>query len=195
MLNNIPKKIKSRIEFLENLNNDIKSGKADLPALLQVSRDAGIFLKIISSMAPEGNMIEVGTSGGYSTLWIALTAIEKNKKVKTYEISRQKYDFACETFEKAGVTDFVNAVFGDATKLLKSESDVSFCFLDADKEVYDKCFEIILPKLSSGGIVVADNVLSHREIMEPFIYDVKSTKELDSIIIPIGTGMLLARKI
>lgn len=190
----IPEKIQSRMSYLEKLHMDIRDGKSKSPALLQISKDAGKFLSMISSLAPEGEIVEVGTSGGYSTLWLSLTAIERSKKIITFEILDEKFEIAKETFEKAEVTDYVNSVKGDATKLLKKVDEIGLCFLDANKEVYEQCYDIILPKLVPGGIIVADNVLSHKEIMKSFVDRVSNDDRVGSITIPIGTGMLLIKK-
>ena len=84
---------------------------------------------------------------------------------------------------------------GDALDRLNSVDSVGFCFLDAEKEVYADCFEAIVPKLVQGGLLVADNVISHREDLQPMLDRVLTDPRVDAVVVPIGKGELVCRKI
>jgi caffeoyl-CoA O-methyltransferase len=88
----------------------------------------------------------------------------------------------------------VDLINGDARDYLKNYKDISFCLLDAGKEIYGDCYEAIIPNMISGGILIADNVISHRETLKPMIDRVLSDKRVDALIIPIGKGELFCRK-
>lgn len=84
---------------------------------------------------------------------------------------------------------------GNALDLLPKYNNISFCFLDAEKENYLNYYQIVAPKMVEGGILVADNVISHREVLEPFINHVMKDPRVDSLIVPIGKGELVCRKL
>jgi len=92
-------------------------------------------------------------------MWIALACIERGIKIKTFEILEEKIKLAKETFRESKMAKYVELVEGDARDYLKEEKNISFCFLDAEKEVYDDCYDLIVPNMVKGGILVADNAI------------------------------------
>ena len=98
------------------------------------------------------------------------------------------------TFDAAGVTDVIELVYGDALALLPECKDIGFCFLDAEKEVYDRCYDAVVPRLVPGGIVVADNAISHEATLRPMLNRALHDDRVDSLIVPIGKGELDCRR-
>ncbi len=195
MLHNVPELVKRRMEYLEKIDaEDRVDGTPRMQRLRQIPPETGKFLLILAAGAPKGKFIEIGTSGGYSTLWIALVCMEKGNKVKTFEILEEKIKFAKETFRESKMTNYVELVEGDARGYLKKEKNISFCFLDAEKEVYDDCYDLIVPNMVKGGLLVADNAINHYETLKPMINKALSDERLDAMIVPIGNGELLCRK-
>ncbi len=195
MINKIPEKILSRMKYLESIHKKQMNGKfISLPRLSQIPPETGKFISFIASYVPEGEFIEIGTSAGYSTMWLSLAAMERKIKIKTFEIDPEKIKLAKETFEKAGIEKYVELIEGDFLKKSKNIKNVSFCFLDADKEIYEDCFNIVSKRLVKNGIIIADNALSHYRILKPFIKKLESDKRFDSFIVPIGSGELVIRK-
>ncbi len=84
---------------------------------------------------------------------------------------------------------------GDARQYLPDCDYISFCFLDAEKETYMNCYEMVIDNMVSGGILVADNAISHRQTLQPMLDRVLSDTRLDALIVPIGKGELLCRKL
>ena len=196
MLHNIPELIKKRMAYLEKIDaEDRVNGTPRMQRLRQIPPETGKFLSIIAAGAPNGDFIEIGTSGGYSTMWIALACIERGTKIKTFEILEEKIKLAKETFRESKMTNFVELVEGDARDFLKEEKNISFCFLDAEKEVYDDCYDLIIPNMVKGGILVADNAINHYDVLKPMIEKALSDERVDALIVPIGKGELLCRKI
>jgi len=196
MLLNIPELVKKRMKYLEKLDaTDRDNGTPRLQRLRQIPPETGRFLSILAASAPKGEFIEVGTSAGYSTMWIALACIEKGTKIKTFEILGEKIKIARETFQQAKIENYVDLIEGDARDYLKEEKNISFCFLDAEKEVYSDCYDLIIPNMVKGGFLVADNAINHYETLKPMIEKALSDKRVDSLVIPIGKGELLCRKI
>ncbi|HHE40202.1 MAG TPA: O-methyltransferase, partial [Candidatus Cloacimonetes bacterium] len=141
-----------------------------------------------------GQYLEIGTSAGYSTLWLALACRLIGRKITTFEILEEKADLARQTFEKTNISDVVDFVHGNALDYLPDFAGVSFCFLDAEKEIYSECYEIIIPNIVSGGILVADNAINHEEILRPMLARALTDNRIDALIVPIGKGELVCRK-
>jgi caffeoyl-CoA O-methyltransferase len=145
--------------------------------------------------SPAGAWIEVGTSAGYSTLWLALAARETGATITTFEVLPEKIAWAQETFARANVADVVQLVGGDARDYLPGVTDIGFCFLDAEKEVYADCYELVVPRLLPGGLLVADNAINHRETLQPVLDRALADPRVDALIVPIGKGELVCRKL
>ena len=195
MFHDIPDSIVQRMRWLEDLNERLKQeGRSGAERLRQIPPDTGRFLALLACSAPAGNWLEIGTSAGYSTLWLALACAEVGTTITTYEILEEKARLARETFKLTGTESVVNLVVGDARDHLSSCRDVAFCFLDAEKEVYSDCYELVVPNLVKGGILVADNAISHKSILQPMIDRVMTDKRVDSLVLPIDRGELVCRK-
>ncbi|MDP3025809.1 MAG: O-methyltransferase [candidate division Zixibacteria bacterium] len=196
MFHNIPQAIKERMAYLESLDKqDRLAGKSPLERLRQVPPETGKFLALLAASAPEGTYLEIGTSGGYSAMWLSLACKELGRKLITFEVLEEKANLARETFKITGLENVVELVFGDAKKYLQNCKNVAFCFLDAEKEEYLDCYEKVVPNLVSGGILVADNVISHKEVLEPMLERALKDVRVDALIVPIGRGELVCRKI
>ncbi|MHA1993437.1 MAG: O-methyltransferase [Candidatus Hodarchaeales archaeon] len=196
MLHQIPILIKERMEQLEKADaKDRQDGTPRLLRLRQIPPESGKLLSLLAASAPEGEIIEIGTSAGYSTLWLILACRYLEKIVRTFEILPEKIKLAETTFNQARVDSYVKLIHGDARDHLKDVFDISFCFLDAEKEYYDDCYDLIIPKLVKGGFFIADNVVSHEDELQPFIERVFTDSRVDTLILPVGKGLLLSRKI
>ncbi len=195
MFDNITEDIKKRMRYLEEKNE--RQRKERTPGserLRQIPPETGKFLAMLASNCPQGNFIEIGTSAGYSTMWISLACRERDIKVKTYEILPQKVKLAKETFKLAGIENYVELYEGDVLEYLEDVKDISFCFLDAAKDVYEQCYDIIIPNMKRHGILVADNAISHQDILKPMLEKAINDDRVDSLIVPIGNGELVCRK-
>ncbi len=195
MFHNIPELVIRRMKYLEGLDSkDRVNGTPRMERLRQIPSETGKFLAILAASVPEGQMIEIGTSAGYSTLWIALACMKRNIKIKTYEILEKKIQIAKETFRESKMEKYIELIEGDALNYLTTEKNVSFCFLDAEKEIYEECYDLIIPNLIQGGLFVADNAINHYETLKPMINKALSDKHVDAMIVPIGKGELLCRR-
>jgi caffeoyl-CoA O-methyltransferase len=196
MFHNIPQPVLERMQYLEEMNaKDRLDGTSHLQRLRQIPPETGRFIALLAASAPEGAYLEIGTSAGYSTLWLALACKAVGRKITTFELLEQKVKLAKETFRLAEVEDVVEFIIGDARKYLREYKNISFCFLDAEKEVYSDCYEAIIPNMVSGGLLVADNAISHREVLEPMLNRALKDERIDALIVPIGSGELVCRKL
>jgi caffeoyl-CoA O-methyltransferase len=196
VFHDVPGPIAERMRILEGLDAEHRSG--DMPhleRLRQVPRVTGKLLALMASLVPAGTYLEIGTSGGYSALWISLACRERGRRLTTFELSGAKIELAQATFTAAGVGDVIELVPGDARENIPHYEGVSFCFLDAEKEVYADCYELVVPKMVPGGVLLADNVISHEEILRPMIDAALADPRTDSLVVPIGSGVLMARRL
>jgi len=192
MFHSIPPAISNRMKYLEEIDSrDRLDDTPRLQRLRQIPPETGRFIALLAAGAPSGSVVEVGTSAGYSTLWLALTG----REVTTFEIMKEKATIGRETFHIAGVEDTVTLVEGDARNHLAGMSNIAFCFLDAEKEVYADCYELVIPRLVPGGLLVSDNAVSHREALQPVLDRALSDERVDALIVPIGKGELVCRKV
>ena len=196
MFHNIPEKIKQRMHYLESQNaKDRLSQKPHLQRLRQIPPETGKFIALLAAFAPEGTYLEIGTSAGYSALWLALVCKELKRKLVTFEVLKEKAELAQETFRVAGVEDFIQLITEDAREYLHDYKNISFCFLDAEKEVYLDCYEKVVPNMVCGGLLVADNVISHKDVLKTMIERSLCDKRVDALLVPIGNGELVCRKL
>jgi len=195
MFHDIPEVILTRMRELEQADRrDRTDGTARMKRLRQIPPEVGRFLAILAASVPAGDWIEIGTSAGYSTLWLALACRAAGRKITTYEILPEKAELARETFQAAAVGDVVEFVHGDAQEHLPHCKNIGFCFLDAEKEIYDRCYETVVPNMVSGGILVADNAISHQTALQPMLDRALQDQRVDAVIVPIGKGELLCLK-
>ncbi len=162
--------------------------------LRQVPSEIGRLLAFFAASAPPGRYVEIGTSAGYSTMWLALACRDLGRTITTFEVLPAKVDLARETFRQAGIEDIVELVHGDAREYLPRLSDISFCFLDAEKEAYLDCYQLVVPRMVKNGLLVADNAINHAVTLAPFVERAASDPRVDSMVIPMGNGELIARK-
>jgi predicted O-methyltransferase YrrM len=196
MFHNIPAPIQAQMDRLERIDaQDRVDGTPRLQRLRQIPPETGRFLALLAANAPDGKMIEIGSSAGYSTLWLSLVCRTTDRQVTTFEILEDKARLARQTFQAAQIEAFVNLVEGDAVKLLPDYKGVAFCFLDAEKEVYGPCYEAVILNMVSGGLLVADNAINHRATLQPMIDSALGDRRVDAMVVPVGKGLLVCRKL
>ncbi|HAU39564.1 MAG: RdgB/HAM1 family non-canonical purine NTP pyrophosphatase, dITP/XTP pyrophosphatase [Candidatus Peregrinibacteria bacterium GW2011_GWF2_43_17] len=157
-------------------------------------KETGGFLMNMARKIGARNVLEFGTSVGYSALWLAASGA----KVFTVESHKERGDIAERNFKEVAVEDGVTLVRGHAPEVLKSGvfDGVTFdmVFLDSTKYEYPSYFEAVKSRLNIGGVIVADNVVSHGggNMIKKFLSDVKNDPAFESRIENIGNGLLVA---
>jgi predicted O-methyltransferase YrrM len=196
MFHNIPKTIKERMDYLESMDKENRlAGKSPMQRLRQIPPETGKFIALLAATAPEGVYLEIGTSGGYSALWLALTCKMLRRKLVTFEVLEEKANLARETFKITRLENVVELIRGDAREYIQNYRNIAFCFLDAEKEDYYDYYEKVVPNLVTGGLLIADNVISHKEILEPMLERALKDERVDALVVPVGRGELVCRKI
>ena len=195
MFHEIPFSVRERMRYLEEIDaRDRIDGTPRIQRLRQIPADTGKFIALLAAEAPAGAYIEIGTSAGYSTLWLSLACRAVGRTLTTFEILEEKVVLAAETFRVTGVEDVVTLVHSDAREHLYTCHDIAFCFLDAEKEAYSECYEAIIPNMISGGILIADNAINHAASLQPMLDRALCDPRVDALIVPIGKGELFCRK-
>ena len=195
MFHDIPEAVAARMaELKERGVRDRADGTPRMQRLREVPLEVGRFLAILAASAPDGRWVEIGTSAGYSTLWLALAARETGRRVTTFEILEWKVELARETFAAAQVEDVVELVHADVRAGLEGVEGVSFAFLDSEKEDYLELYELVVPKLVPGGLLVADNVADFHDEVQPMLDRALDDERVDAVVVPFLTGQLLARR-
>src|SRR5688572_15080956 len=139
-----------------------RSGKARVARgreMLAITADTGMFFSILLKAVKARRVLEVGTSAGFSTLWLT-DAVGKNGRVTTIEMDPVKIERARKNFRQAGVEKLIEIRQGIALDMLRQlKGKFDFVLLDADKENIIKYFDLVLPLVRKGGIIAADNML------------------------------------
>jgi predicted O-methyltransferase YrrM len=196
MFHTIPVAMYERMRYLERADEqDRQDDTPHTERLRQIPPITGRFLALLAASAPPGDIVEVGTSAGYSTIWLSLACQEKGRKITTFEVLDNKYELAEETFALTGIGDCVQAIHGDAREYLADMTNIAFCFVDAEKDMYQDCYDLAVPNLVSGGLLLADNVISHARSLEPLVKKAAADERVDAVVVPIGKGLLFCRKI
>jgi len=196
MFHNIPKPILNRMRELEAQDAlDREDGTPRPQRLRQIPPVTGKFLALLCAAAPKGGVLEVGTSGGYSSLWLSLACRERDNHLTTFEVLEEKVARANETFKAAEVSDQIQLIHGDARQVIAGYRDVAFCFLDAERDIYFDIYEKLMPNLTPGGILAVDNVISHADELSDFVAQAEDDPRVDALVVPIGKGILVCRKL
>lgn len=160
-----------------------------------IGKQTGAYLRNLIREKQPKQILEIGTSVGYSTLWLAEGAKECGAKIDTIEIEEFKAKMALKHFKEANVDDIIAVhveSFEETAKHWREKIDV--LFLDANKNGYLKAFQLFEPYLSPRAIVVADNVIDMRDRLQNFLHHMQNHPDFDTEILPMDHGLLVARK-
>jgi predicted O-methyltransferase YrrM len=141
------------LDVLDDLDRNHRRGMMNVP------REDGRLLRLLTEAIDARHVVEIGTSSGYSGIWLCLALRSTGGRLTTFEIDEERAGLARQNFERAGVSDLVTLVLGDAhEKIVDLEGPIDIVFLDADKEGYVDYMEKLLPLVRPGGLVIAHNM-------------------------------------
>ena len=165
--------------------------------LLSVGREAGMFLNQLARGVEAKVILELGTSYGYSTLWLAEAAKATGGKVLSLDVADYKQAFAKETLASVGLDGFVEFHCGDALQILKGlKGPFDLVLLDIWKDVYVPALDLFYPNLAAGAVIVADNMLQpaqDRTNALNYRRAVRAKPKIASVLLPIGQGLEISR--
>ena len=144
------------------------------------------------------SVIEVGTSNGYSGIWLGKALKKTGGHLTTIEFYDKRIVLAKDNFEKCGVSDVITIKQGDAATVLEylpEDYKVEFAFVDANKRQYIDFFHLIDPHLVKGGYIACDNVISHAPKVQTFLEDIDKNPNYENIVLPLPAGLSLGKKL
>lgn len=163
--------------------------------MLNITPDTGQLLRILVRSTGARRILEVGTSNGYSTMWLAWAASETDGHVTTLERLPEKVELAQANFERTGLAPWITVRQGVALETLATlDGPFDLIFLDADRASYLAYLDFLLPLLRVGGLLVTDNVVSHASEVTEFLARLKNDPNLYSVTVPVGNGEELTYK-
>jgi predicted O-methyltransferase YrrM len=169
-----------------------EAGLASEQRARQVEPTTGRFLFALAASQAGIEMLEIGGSRGYSSIWLAAGARVLGGRLVSLEHDPAKCAAWRENVAAAGLEEWAELVEGDAFETLRGASDVfDLVFLDAEKGDYEALFELARPLLDVGGLVVADNVLSHADALAAYSAARQADPVLVSVTVPLDRGLEL----
>lgn len=190
----LPEPVRAVLAELEERQRELarrqEAGERVTP-LWCLPRDAATLLFLLARAVGARRVVEVGTSAGYSGVWLA-AALPPDGRLYTVEADPAKVAAARESFRRAGLAERVEVLAGRALEVLPElarRGPFDLVFLDAAKEEYVAYFDLLAPALRPGGLVVADNVLSHRLALAGYVERVRRQEGFVSVTVPIGNGL------
>lgn len=187
--------IEPLLRELEGLGqtHDAKAENRDR-RFLNITRDTGELLAVLVKAGAVKRVLEVGTSNGYSTLWLA-SALPEGGLVTTLEIQPYKVEQARANFRRAGLDHRIEVVQADFCEYLRqSHREFDLVFLDSDRARYLELVQQIIASIRPGGLLVCDNAISHREEMQPFMDRIAATGLFTTALVTVGNGEFVACK-
>src|SRR6478672_7782560 len=175
----------------------LKSIRAADKGQLAISEEDGRFLRVLVATRGAKSILEIGAASGYSGIWLGLGARETRGKVVSIEYDPQRAKEAAANIQKAGLTDVVRVVHGDAfAEIPKLQGTFDLVFLDAWKPDYKRFFDMVYPRLDPGGVFLAHNVVNKASEMEPFLKTIQTHAGLfTSVVSPGSEGMSVSVKL
>ena len=164
--------------------------------MLNITRDTGEFLNVLVSAVKAKNILEIGTSNGYSTLWLAEAAHREKGHVTTVEASEYKNRIANENFLASGLSSLITQIQSDAGGYLKKVQSnlVDFLFLDSERSEYVNLWPEINRILMNSATLVIDNAISHADELTTFFALIIDSAEFETCTVQVGKGEFFAIK-
>ena len=161
--------------------------------MLNITRDTGELLALLVQTRGAQAVLEIGTSNGYSTLWLAEAVKRLDGRVTTIELDESKRAMAALNFEHAGLEPWIDQLAGEAGSLLPSLPTAGYqlIFLDSDRQHYQGWWPEIQRLLAPRGLLVVDNAISHENEMRDWMVQVRRDPDFLTSLVPVGKGEFL----
>ena len=184
-------RVRTVLERLEREDaEEREQGLAPAERSRAVARTTGQFLFALVAPQWDCEVLEIGCSRGYSTIWLAAGVSHLGGRVLSLESDPRKTAAWRANIAEAGLEDCADLIEGDAAETIPAIDDVfDVVFLDAEKDDYEQLFHAARRKLEPGAVVVADNVLSHAETLGAYTQARQSDPTLESVTVPLDRGL------
>jgi predicted O-methyltransferase YrrM len=161
--------------------------------LLNLDPETAELVSIFARSSRARRILEIGTSNGYSTIWLAASVGQDCGRIISIDRSPEKHKLAHENLLATGLLQFVDLRLGDATEVIKAlPGPFDFVFFDADRTSAPGQLALLLPKLAPQALLLADNALSHPKEIAGYLSMVNGLKQLQHVLIPVGKGLSVA---
>lgn len=161
--------------------------------MLNLEPETAHFLYLLLRSSQRKHILEIGTSNGYSTIWLAWAAAQNGGHVISIDRYEHKHVLADSNLRKAELRDMVNLIVGDASAIVtKLPGPFDCVFFDADRISAPQQLSLLVPKLTPGALVLADNVISHPQEIASYLAAIHAMPQFDHIVVPIGKGLSMA---
>jgi len=190
-------KLPAFLRELERLGNGNDAQPQDRShKMLNITPDTGEFLFLLIRALEAKRALEIGTSNGYSTLWLARAVQPFGGTVTTLEVSPHKAEMARSNFGRAELQEWIELKVVDACVFIKQQGQdaFDFVFLDSDRKEYISWWRDLQRVLVKGGLLVIDNAISHANEMEDFVRAIRQTQGCIAVLVPVGKGELVVLK-
>jgi predicted O-methyltransferase YrrM len=158
----------------------------------QIPRVEGDLLHQIALSTRAKTVVEIGTSYGFSGLFWSMALKRTGGHLHTIDRDPKKYESAKQTFHRAGVAEIVTNYLGDAAEILRNMpagAGIDIAFIDADKPATQAYFDLLWPKMRTGGSVLVDNATTHRQDLWEFVHAVRNRADARSAEVAVGNGI------
>jgi predicted O-methyltransferase YrrM len=183
--------------FLRKLEEQGRTHDAQEPEhsrkLLNLEPETAEIVSILARSSGARRVLEIGTSNGYSSIWLAASIGPEGGRVITIDRSPEKQEMARANLAQAGVLEYVDLRLGDATEIVKTlPGPFDFVFFDADRISAPKQLALLLPRLAHPALILADNALSHPDQIAGYLAAIAGLHDVQHVIIPVGKGLSVA---
>jgi len=163
--------------------------------MLNLESDTARLIAILARATSATCVLEIGTSNGYSTIWLAWAVAPAGGRVISIEKSPQKHAMARENLVRAGFENYVELRLGDASAIARElPGPFDLVFFDADRVTAPDQLRILVPKLTPRALLLADNVLSHPSEIAGYLNAVMALTDFEHVIVPVGKGLSIASR-
>jgi predicted O-methyltransferase YrrM len=193
----VAKTLDALLTELEQFGTTNDAANTERPRrMLNITRETGELLAVLIRATVARRVLEIGTSNGYSTLWLASAARAIGGRVTTVELSDYKVGLANANFARSGLAAAITLLHDNAGHVLRRAADRTYdlVFLDSERPEYPGWWQGLKRVLRPGGLLVVDNAISHQAEMAPFVALVSADREFVTSLVPVGNGEFLAVK-
>jgi predicted O-methyltransferase YrrM len=185
------------LDELHRYGTEHDAGKADrLERLRNVEPDSAKVLAVLVRAIGARRLLEIGTSNGYSTLWLADAIRSVGGQMVSVDVDATRSALAAQNLDRAGLRELVELRVEDAAVSLRKSSDGGWdmIFLDAERPAYAGYWPELMRVLKLGGLLAVDNVLSHADQVSDFRSIIASEERVSEAVVPTGAGLLLVAR-
>ena len=182
------------LEFWGKENDRVQTERS--LKMLNLERETAELVRALVIGRQPRQILEIGTSNGYSTIWLAASVAASGGRVTSIDRNPHKLQMAMENLKRAGLQGRTELVLGNASEVVTGiDGPIDVVFFDADRLTAPEQLAILFPKLSANALLLADNVLSHPEEIASYLAAIEKLADFEHTIVPVGKGLSVAYRL